>query len=403
MNICRNAHLSYCTNIHPGETWNQVFKSLKDYTIFVKKEFSPNTPFGIGLRLSKLAATELLQHNNLQKFKKWLDQNQLYVFTLNGFPYGEFHNVVIKDLVHQPDWTTKERLNYTKDLMRILAYLLPDGMDGGVSTSPISYKYWFTIEADKNIAKEKACYHIIEIVLELIEIQKSTGKLLHLDIEPEPDGFLENTQEVIDYFKDYLLKFGAKKIQETVNCSIETAKNYILNHIQICYDVCHFALAYEKPKEVIDAFSKNGIKVGKIQISAALKCKKSIDIAIENQIQSIKQFDEPTYLHQAVVQLNNGSLLHYPDLDQGLKAMQEPNFKEIRTHYHVPVFINSFEILQSTQSEIIEALNYWKENKFTNHLEVETYTWNVLPKELQTNITDSIIRELNWVKTIIQN
>ncbi|MBJ6366659.1 metabolite traffic protein EboE [Snuella sedimenti] len=403
MIIKEHAHLTYCTNIHSGETWEAVFNNLKQYTVNIKKQLTPHEPFGIGLRLSQESASTLLETSNLSTFKAWLKQEDLYVFTINGFPYGAFHNVVIKDQVHTPDWTTTERLQYTKDLMTILAELLPESMDGSVSTSPLSYKHWFEDEISIDSTKKKACASLVEVVLQLVAIKHSTGKLLHLDLEPEPDGFLENTQEVIDFFNDYLLKDGLFELQKKLNCPHEAAKQHLLDHIQVCYDVCHFALAYESPQYVISQLKKEGIKIGKVQISAAIKCEQSNTISIEKQQAGLRPFDEPTYLHQSIVKLDNGSLLHFSDLNEGIDAMGKPNFKEIRTHFHVPIFISKFSILQSTQDEIIKALELWKETQYSNHLEVETYTWSILPKTLQTDLTSSITRELEWVQKQLLN
>ena len=391
------AHLSYCTNIHPGESWEDVFESLKKYSLKVKQNLAPNKPFGIGLRLSQKSAEVLLQGKNLSEFKDWLDNENLYVFTMNGFPYGEFHDTVIKDQVHTPDWTTEDRMNYTHDLMKILTYLLPNNIDGGVSTSPLSYKYWFNSKTEIEATTKKTCSSLIKIVLQLVEIKKSTGKLLHLDLEPEPDGFLENTQEVLDFYNNHLFKNGILELQNILNCTKEDAKAHILNHIQICYDVCHFALAYERPEFVISSLQKAGINIGKIQISAAIKCEKSNSVSVGTQQDCLRQFDEPTYLHQSVVKRTDNSLSHYSDLNKGINTMTDSNFKEIRTHFHIPIFISEFQVLESTQNEIIDALKLWKQKKYSNHLEVETYTWSILPDHLQTDITNSIVRELDWV------
>ncbi|GAB1855387.1 metabolite traffic protein EboE [Flavobacteriaceae bacterium MHTCC 0001] len=403
MIIENHAHLTYCTNIHPGETWEEIFNNLKVHALEVKKQITPKGAFGIGLRLSKKSATVLLQDNNLEIFKNWLQDNNLYVFTMNGFPYGEFHNTVIKDQVHTPDWTTKERLDYTKDLMNILAFLLPEGIEGSVSTSPLSYKHWFKTEKEIHQVTQKACNALIEVVLQLIDIKNKTGKLLHLDLEPEPDGFLENTKEVINFYENYLFTEGISILKTKLQCSKSEAKSHILDHIQLCYDVCHFALAYESPEFVISSLENAGIKIGKVQISAAIKCKKSSSISIETQQTCLRQFDEPTYLHQSVVKLNNGQFVHFPDLAEGIALMNNVDFQELRTHFHVPIFINNFQVLESTQDEIITALNLWKKEHYSTHLEVETYTWSILPDHLQKDITSSIVRELKWVEHQLSN
>ena len=143
MRIGSDFHLTYCTNIHPGEDWAQVQSSLAAYGPRLKQQISPDAPFGIGLRLSHIASVELLEENHLQAFREQLARDGLYVFTMNGFPYGSFHRTQVKDLVHAPDWQTQERGDYTIRLARILATLLPDDVtEGSISTSPLSYKPW---------------------------------------------------------------------------------------------------------------------------------------------------------------------------------------------------------------------------------------------------------------------
>ena len=245
MLIDNKYHLGYCTNIHPGEDWKQTWDSLKTYLPKIKAEVSPDRPFGVGLRLSNLASLELQQENRLQKFKDWLNDQQLYVFTMNGFPYGNFHNQRVKDMVHALDWTTGERLDYTKRLFDQLTFLLPEGISGGISTSPISYKHWHGSEEALVQAFTQGAGNMVEIVIQLIEIEKNTGKHLHLDIEPEPDGMLENSEEVLHYYQAYLIPLGTKEIVKRLGCSACQATEWILRYIKICYDTCHFLLAYE--------------------------------------------------------------------------------------------------------------------------------------------------------------
>ncbi|ODS79262.1 MAG: hypothetical protein ABS44_21265 [Chryseobacterium sp. SCN 40-13] len=245
MKIRNEAHLSYCTNIHPGESWEEVFASLKQYTLAVKEKMAPETDFGIGLRLSYESAVTLSQAENCSAFKNWLDENKTYVFTINGFPYGNFHGQQVKDQVHAPDWLSHERVNYTCMLFDLLAQLLPKGMEGGISTSPLSYKYWYAIEEDRDLAKKKSCEHLVAVVLHLVQLNKWTGKKMHLDIEPEPDGLLENTDDFIDFFQNYLLKDGVIALIRQLKCTGAEARHYIREHLQLCYDVCHFAVAFE--------------------------------------------------------------------------------------------------------------------------------------------------------------
>jgi hypothetical protein len=61
--------------------------------------------------------------------------------------------------------------------------------------------------------------------------------------------------------------------------------------------------------------------------------------------------------------------------------------------------VEGYGVLQSTQDDIRDVLNLQTGRQFTNQLEVETYTWDVLPAELKADIVDSIEREMKWVST----
>lgn len=398
-----NFHLTYCTNIHSGEGWAEVHEKLRHFIPKIKARVVPDRAFGVGLRLSDRASVELLEGNNLNTFKEWLQINDCYVFTINGFPYGGFHDQVVKDQVHQPDWTTTERLDYTLRLFDILVELLPEGIDGGISTSPLSYKYWHMTTQKQDEVRRKSALHLAQVTEYLYRLKAKTGKQLHLDIEPEPDGMIENTQEVIRYFDEYLLPVGLDYLEKKLSISAEEAEECIKSYIQICYDVCHFAVVYEEPEHVFQQLTAKGISVGKIQISAALKMKITDDEEVKKGLaKALKPFAESTYLHQVVERSLNGTLRHYRDLPEALEQLNALNNAEWRTHYHVPVFLTSYGRFESTQKDIVKALQYVLQENLHPHLEVETYTWQVLPDDMQIGMTESITRELQWVKKILE-
>jgi hypothetical protein len=390
-------YLTYCTNIHAGESWDDHFAALRQNIPGIKKKISDDQPFGIGLRLSHQASLQIQEKENLKIFKDWLKQEDCYVFTMNGFPYGGFHHTKVKDQVHAPDWTTTERVAYTIRLFNILAELLPDGMEGGISTSPLSYKYWHTADKQQDVFRQTT-KNILQVVEHLIEIKKTTSKLLHLDIEPEPDGLLESGPEFFDWYERYLLPMGQEHLQKQIGYASEKSAQAIREHMQLCYDVCHFAVGYEAHAAVIKQLHEKKIKVGKIQISAALKAAMPDEQTKRDQVvQAFRQFNESTYLHQVVARQEDGSLKRYPDLPEALNDSGNTSTKEWRSHFHVPLFVQDYGLLKSTQEDIREVLSIHCKQPFTNHLEVETYTWEVLPDALKAQISESIIREVEWV------
>ena len=404
MIINNNLHLTYCTNTHAEKSWEQLFDSIKSVLGEVKASVCPDNPFGIGLRLSDYTSKELLEENNLLKLKDWLKEHNMYVFTMNGFPYGIFHNKVVKDDVHKPDWTTTERVEYTKRLCRILSVLLPKGMEGGISTSPLSYKPWIGDDNKKlKFTYKNAAVNLAMVVEEMVNIRRDSGKILHLDIEPEPDGLIENAVETVHFFKNELLKWGAEYLIKKLSVSQEVAEQMIRTHIRICYDICHFALAYENHEDCFELFAREGIKIGKVQISSALKVNFSEDKEENKSILAeLSKFNDKTYLHQVVEKDYNNKITQYRDLPQAMEEAADIVNKEWRTHFHVPVFMDTYGKLKSTQEDVRKVLDILKEKKYTDHLEVETYTWEVLPADLKTDLHVSIVRELEWVLNYLE-
>lgn len=386
--------LTYCTNVHPGGDWAEVFKNLERFVPPLKARFAPDRPFGIGLRLSGLDSHELAKGDELEHFAEYLEQNGLYVSTMNGFPYGQFHQTIVKEYVHAPDWREDERVSYTLRLIKILSRVLPEGMDGGISTSPLSYKGW--VAADDIDAWELQTRNVLKIADKLIKLKNETGQLIHLDIEPEPDGLLGDCAELIAYFEQWLLPLGVPKIAADFGIGEQEARDRLLDHIRVCFDTCHVAMGYENPAELLDRFDALGIKIGKIQVSSAIR------VLFEEGdrgefAKALRPFDESTYLHQVVQRNADGTLSRYRDLYEALPAIEAPEAEEWRIHFHVPIFIDDYRTFGSTQEMIVRVLDLVKERYFTDQLEIETYTWDVLPADMKQDLPSSIAREYEWV------
>jgi len=393
----KHGHFSYCSNIHPGEIWQEHFAELQKNVPLVKARVSPQEKMGLGLRFANQASIDLQNSTEFEQLKDWLIKENLYVFTLNGFPYGGFHHAIVKDDVHTPDWTTIDRYDYTLRLAHLLAKLLPENLDeGGISTSPLSYKYWWKNSEELANATHKATLQLIDLVIELAKIEQETGKWIHIDIEPEPDGILENYKEFVDWYENTLIPIGTDYLQ---NKGVDHPVNLIKRHIQLCFDICHFGVSFDNPAACIQELNQKGIGVGKIQISSALR----VDLRTnpKEKIDALRKYHEPVYLHQVKALLANGQYLQYKDLDEAIQDYSAEKFDEWRIHFHVPLFLAEYGLLGSTQKEIIETLDVQKSMPFTRHLEIETYTWAVLPSEFQAPIHESIAREIEWVKDIL--
>lgn len=387
-------HLSYCTNIHSGESWQEHFTEIKKSVPVIKNKISPNLPFGIGLRLSNAACSDLSQGLLLQEFKNWLQSNNCYVFTINGFPFGDFHQNPVKDQVYSPDWTMPKRVQYTLKLFDILKEILPDGIEGSVSTAPLSYRHWFKNKKETIGAYEKCTLNILEVVGHLIKIYEDTGKVLHLNIEPEPDGLIEDSFEFIDWYNKYYIPLGIDFLKKRLGITGDKTEP-LRRHLQLCFDVCHSAIAYEKADVVFEELQKNNILIGKVQISSALQI--NLVNNRDEKIKNLSTYNEPLYLHQVIAIDDQNKLHKFRDLSDAIVQLTDKKFLECRVHFHVPVFSENYDLLSSTRNNILQTLLSHNQRKVSNHWEVETYTWNILASDFQLPINESITRELEWV------
>jgi sugar phosphate isomerase/epimerase len=396
----RGLHLGYCTNIHPANGWEEVRASLAAHTPALKSRLGVDGPFGIGLRLSGRESVELLAGERLTEFADFLSGEGLYVFTINGFPHGAFHGQPVKADVHAPDWRSDERVDYTLRLAEILDRLLPDGVEGSISTNPLSYVAW--VGPDDADAQDRCAANLARAVDGLLEIAGRSGRLIHLDVEPEADGSLSDCADLERFYLQRLMEAGARALAARRKFPLERAREALRDHVRICFDACHSAVAYEVPEAALDSLEAAGIRVGKVQVSSAVAVSLDADprqrAGVEATLQTL--VDE-IYLHQVVQRNDDGTLQSYPDLPQALERIGDPRAREWRIHFHVPIFLERYAALRSTQPELRRVLELVQARDATRHLEIETYTWDVLPPELRSELVDSIAREYEWVLDVL--
>lgn len=379
MRLNHDIHLGYCTNIHRGETWEETWRGLKENTLRVKERVSGGKPYGIGLRLSQQAAVELSAPGRLEEFRAWLDANGSYVFTINGFPYGSFHGTRVKEQVFRPDWSTRERLDYTNLLFDILAQLLPPGVSGSVSTLPGSHKTFNvgTDELDAIFSNLRQCREHIE------KVAGKSGHDLHLGMEPEPLGLFETSGETLKFFGLYFDRHPQDRD--------------FFKFIGLNYDTCHLAVEFEDAKKALDRITGAGIRLSKLHFSSALKLKPAAE-----SIAKLRAFDEPVYFHQVVASYGKDEpLRRFKDLPDALDfAQANPNQlgEEWRVHFHIPIHAQPGGAFDSTRDHLIGAMDWLAANPAKcRHIEMETYTWEVLPQEMRSgDVVDQLVKEYEW-------
>ena len=373
MRLAHGHHLAYCANIHRGETWAETFAALETHTLAVKERVCPTKPYAIGLRLSAQAARELAQGQLLTQFQRWLEKHDCYIFTINGFPYGRFHGQRVKEQVYLPDWTTSERLDYTNLLFDLLAQLVPAGVEGSVSTVPGSFKEFIKTDQQRQQIRD----NVFRCVEHIARLSEQGGKTLHLGLEPEPLGLLETTLETVEFFR---------RLREEHPGDARLEHNLGVN-----YDTCHLSIEYENPAEALGQLRLDHIKVSKLHLSSALKLR-----ATELGRAALASFADDVYLHQVIAREAGGKIARYRDLDVALAAKAPA--EEWRVHFHIPLHCPATEWFEPTTDHLLGVLDVLKaEPGLCSHLEMETYTWEVMPPALKSrSVVDQLAAEYNW-------
>jgi hypothetical protein len=380
--------LGYCTNVHAGATYQQTLANLETYAAKVRELVSPADPMGIGLWLASPAAREVLASGRTAELSDWLGSRGLFPFTLNGFPHGDFHQPVVKFRVYQPDWSDERRLAYTTDLVDILACLLPEGAEGSISTLPIGWDEDFRHSPEKLRAAGK---HLRTIAAHMAHVEAERGRLIHLNLEPEPGCYLTTSEDLVRFYEDYLLAGGDEAP--------------IRRHLRVCHDVCHAAVMFEEQAESIERYHRAGIEIGKVQLSSAIRAR--FDMLEESQktacLDQLRGFAEDRYLHQTAIRPASapGAQQFVEDLPRALEmASRDPGLcGEWRVHFHVPLYLERFGLLETTQQTVLDCLAVLRRFSQVKHFEVETYAWGVLPQDLQVeDLATGIADEMRWVR-----
>jgi sugar phosphate isomerase/epimerase len=359
--------LTYCTNVHPGETLAEVESSIDRWVVPLARSLAPapfpaDEPFPAGLYLSAASARELAAPTRLARFRDFLADRRIAVVALNCYPFGGFHAQEVKLDVFKPTWSARERVDFTLDAARALAALLPEGATAPISTLAGSCKRF----GDDAATHAAIVANLTLVARELERIRSETGREIVLCLEPEPFTTLETTEEAIAFFERRLLSTRA---------SDEAA---LRRHVGLCFDACHQAVQFEEPAAALGAIAAAGIRVGKMQLSSALSV--SAPAKSRDRREALSRYAEARYLHQVGAQRHDGVIERFLDLPELLARPEGElaRFQELRVHFHVPIDRPELPPLQTTRSFLLEAIGAARRSD-ANLFEVETYTFPVLP------------------------
>ena len=386
-------HLTYSTLVHPGDDWVQMWDSLVTYVPKVKERWAKNHRFGVSLRLSAASASTLAKSQaERDKLKKFLNDNNMYLYTVNAFPYGPFKGTIVKEQVYEPDWRSEERTTYTKNVADVLADVSPDDVSPSIQSAPLGFKPRVT---GPDVV-DSFTDHVIRVCAHLVDVEARTGRVVTLALEPEPYCFLETTDETVEYFTKHIYSGkSAEKLAKLARMPISEAHVALRRHVGIVFDICHQAVEFEYIGACLQKLVDAGIPIFKLQEAAALH----VPEVTQKIVDVLKNYSKTIYLTQTV-EKKDGKLTRFLNLEDAFAAWEKnPGPREWRTHFHVPVFLEDLGPFRTTRFAIEDALRFHKAKPLSRQLEIETYTWDVLPDNLKTgDIVDYVCRELDWVK-----
>ena len=385
--------LTYCLNVHPTQSWAELRAAIEGPAAAVKARVSPEAPFAVGLRVSGAALAELADPAARAELKAILAEHGMRAVTVNGFPYGPFHGARVKEDVYRPDWREEERLRYTCDLADLMAEIAPPDARGGEAVTLSTVPGGFAPRTEG--AAPEMADHMLRAAAHCARLERRTGVVVALALEPEPFCFLETIEQAVAFFGEHLFSEGAvRRMAKLADLAEDEARAALPRHLGLCYDVCHAAVEFEDPAASLRALREAGIPVHKLQLSAALR----VPAVTPEARAALAAFDEGTYLHQVVSRGQDG-LRRLPDLGPALARGADADGEEWRVHFHVPLFLRDLGAFESTQAFLAEVLALHTRASVSPHLEVETYTWDVLPGALrQGSIEEAVARELGWVR-----
>jgi hypothetical protein len=386
-------HLTYSTLVHPADDWDQIWHSLNTYVPKVRDRFAGKERFGVSMRISaKTAETLVNAPAERAKLKKFLDDQNMYLYTVNAFVYGHFKGDLVKEQVYEPDWRSEERTQYTMNVATIVADIAPADVMPSIQTSPLGFKPRVT---GPDVV-DSYTTNVLRVAKHLVDLEQKTGVTVTLGLEPEPYCYLETTDETVDYFTNHL--YAGKSIEKFAKMSgmpIAEAMFALRKHVGIVYDICHLAVEYEDITESLQKLVDGGVPIVKLQEAAALH----IPEVTKETVTALKRYAKTIYLTQTI-EKRDGKLTKYLNVDDAFAAFEkDPGPREWRTHIHVPVFLDDLGEFRTTRFAIADALKFHKQKPLSRHLEIETYTWDMLPDHLKTgDIVEYVCRELEWVR-----
>ena len=408
----RRVRLGYCSNLHAGESVRAIRAGLEEFTLPLKQRLGVTGAFGVGLYLPAPAARHLASEEGSEDLAEWIafcGGEGIDPFTFNAFPYGDFQQDGLKEAVYEPLWSEIERGQYTFCVAQV-AQALQAGLPFSDPRSHISISTHpgaHVSQVDGTAGLHACSRGLAAAVLSLVQTQREDAPPVVLSVEAEPWAIAGDSLALAEYLVVVAVR-AAALLRDQGQVASNEAERLVAQHLGTCLDACHSAVEFETVEAALRLAASQG-PLGKLQYSSALRLRQPAAHAPGQA--ALLGLDEARFLHQV-----NGrpkrvgqALLRAEDLPALRTALQDPAqapawqaCDEWRCHFHVPVDMPHFEGLETTRDYadkillgLLAAPETWRTQEL--HVEIETYTWSVLPGVQEGSVLDGMQAEYEHV------
>lgn len=426
----RRVRLAYCLNLHPSEDLDGLLGGLRSITCPLRDRLEASgastSDFGVGMYLPARVASHLASdggREDLERLAEELAAQRLDPFTANAFPFGGFHDEGLKERVFRPTWMEPERLRFTLDVARISARLLRGRIGPDEHLSISTHCGGFGTDLADEGDRDRVADGFLRAALELARLEDQGAPRTVLSLEPEPRSACGNTADLVPLRSR--LATRCEPMAKATGVPVATVESALARHLGTCLDACHAAVEFEAPESALADATDRGTPLGKLQFTNALRLVNPA--ANPTGRAALEALAEPVFLHQVTGGGPEGARHQAADLPELSALLRRDDADarawldcdEWRCHFHVPVDLESLaEAPISPSSSPTRAptglgttrdlgdtlLDHVLGNPETwglrdLHLEIETYTWSVLPGSAKGHgdLVDGLEREYRHV------
>lgn len=389
-------HIAHAGVIKPVTSFADIQATMRDFLAPINRAINAESPVDVSVRLSQAALGD--PEFSGEKLRSLLDEYGLALAGISAVSIGGG----TKEHVHHPDWRTEERLGFMFPALNLAAEFATPAREVGVTTNALSYRHWLDIDMPGNWAA--LTLNVIRAVQHLVGIRQRTGITIHIDLEVEPGSVLRDSADILRFYTQWLLPRGSAMLSDRMDEIGGTATEAILRHVRLALDTAHAGVVWDDAGASLDAFEQYGIRIGRLQVSSALEVQIPAEPdARQEMAEHLATFVSPTLLQQVVAHRDGALVQRFEDLPDAIAVINESVSERWRIHTHAPLLADRYGIFASTREDTASWIReIARRGLDVGMIELRSANWDVVPHDDRGPMEAMIMREVEWVRGIIE-